>query len=105
MSIGQHLAQGEPAQEPRPWWRLSVAAAPPAFDHDQVQHAARGGLVEGCDSCHGLAVFVLTYPDVRFRLCGGCLAPDAAHLAEPLDLDDLLTTDPRPASDRQDTRW
>jgi hypothetical protein len=102
MSIGQHLDPSKVAQQPRPWWRLRVATAPAAFDVDEVQQAADTG---GCDSCGGLAAFVLTYPDVKFRLCGGCLGPDVAHLAEPLDLDDQLSTDPRPVLERQDPRW
>jgi len=89
-------------------WQLRAAAG--TADRDPNQPAEEGqasvplGLV-GCDSCGGPAELVLTYPDTRFRLCAGCLAPDMVHVVEPLDPDDLLASDSRTRAERQDERW
>lgn len=74
------------------------AGHPDAGGSDELEQLA------GCDSCGGPAGFVVTYPDVRFRSCGGCLPPGLT-VAEPLDPDDELATDTRTPLERQDPRW
>lgn len=54
-----------------------------------------------CDSCRQVrATFALTYPDVRRRVCAQCMPEDLLVVAEPLDDDDELATDARPALER-----
>ncbi len=55
-----------------------------------------------CDSCgHLSADLVLSWPDNRFRVCARCVSSEMARVAEPLDPDDPLATDPRPRAERE----
>ena len=54
-----------------------------------------------CDNCgSGDVVHVLRWPDTAFRVCEGCTPADLLAVAEPLDDDDDLASDPMSASER-----
>lgn len=52
-----------------------------------------------CDECPRPAELVLSYPDLRTRLCRGCTPPGLLPVAESIEADPLAH-DLRPLEDR-----
>lgn len=65
-----------------------------------VQTLRSAGTPVECDSCGRPAKVILRWPDAAFRVCELCLSDGLRPVAEPLDPDDDLASDPLNAAER-----